>query len=1086
MARISEKYPEEVRVHIGNRKNDGEAAPELASEYNVSRTTVYRYAKEAEAFQETRGAFQEFGVSGLNRFGGSVQEDYDRQWRTLTDMVPLVKEMLDHPTVGATAFAVEMTLRRSEWLVEPFKLPDVEEPAEQDLRAARFLEECIDDFSHTFDDHITQVVSMLWYGFAPFEIVYKRRLGADGPVESRFDDGRIGWRKFAFRAQDTLSPGDEWDIDENGGIQAMHQSAPPSYTPVTIPIEKLLLYRTTAAKNNPQGRSALRSAFISWWYSKNFSEIEGIAAERSGAGLPVMYLGKGTSTKGANSDFDFAKQVVRDTRADEQAGVVIPHPKMTSEGVGIEFELLSAPSRSMFDFHKTIERYNHQIAQTLLAQFIFLGLTEFGTQALVIELRDFFAEAVSGWLKTISNVLNRFAIPRLFRMNTFEGLGGLPQLVPGPVGEVDLEMITEAIERVVSSGAVTPDQGVEDEIRRLLSLPEAEETKGTPVNQGKNGKGNGNGSGEGEEEEFAALRGRGPGRRRTWEAATNSYQHELRDIYTTWARDLAVDIEEGETDGEREEILAAALLALQADLVLLGNRRIRDGVRLGLGDEFEMTAAVENAMTFQQFSNERYVKTSLMFDVRQRLNEALADPAVLALGAAGIVALLEKMTARVESYAGGMWGGITIGVGVGSQGKGLYWNRDPQAKHCFPAGTPVLLERGWCPIEDVRCDDMAITRQGPKRVSRLYRQHYRGDLVVVNGEVAATPNHPIWIAGGGWVRADALKVGHQVLSGEIRFPDSNHAVSTRFKIPVLRSVAALLSDLPFSKRFKSGMAVPPVAVNLNDGMPIFEHGIHNKFGLDKDILPMSDSKRRQEGKKPFFKFSRLALLKFTMPFHKSYEILFNYFWMFCAPFRQLRLHFGALGRIFVAEHIAPRRFVDAFAVFLGSKAQAMFSLLYRLMSRYMMETVFPSAATSIPTNNALSKASLLFGINSLPVTVVGLAAGQRTEAETRPSRGIPAPFALHLNSVAHLDTLYHDDTVYNLEVEDAHEYIAGGLLVHNCDDCLEFGERSYDSYDAMLTETGGLAPGIGVQCDGNCRCGLAAELVEASREYVRP
>jgi len=254
MAHTSEKYPEEIRLHIGSRKNSGEPAPKLASEYNVSRTTVYRYAKEAEVFQEERGGFQEFGVTGLNRFGGSVQEDYDRQWRTLTDMVPLVKEMLDHPTVGATAFAVEMTMRRSEWLVEPFKLADVEEPAEQDLAAARFLEECKDDMSHTFDDHITQILSMLWYGFAPFEIVYKRRLGDTGPAESKFDDGRIGWRKLAFRAQDTLAPGDEWEIDENGGIQAMRQSAPPSYTPVTIPIDKLILYRTTAAKNNPQGR----------------------------------------------------------------------------------------------------------------------------------------------------------------------------------------------------------------------------------------------------------------------------------------------------------------------------------------------------------------------------------------------------------------------------------------------------------------------------------------------------------------------------------------------------------------------------------------------------------------------------------------------------------------------------------------------------------------------------------------------------------------------------------------------------------------------------------------------------------------
>ncbi|KKK97119.1 hypothetical protein LCGC14_2655950, partial [marine sediment metagenome] len=447
--------------------------------------------------------------------------------------------------------------------------------------------------------------------------------------------------------------------------------------------------------------------------------------------------------------------------------VVIPHPKMTenNEGKGALLELLSPPAKGMIDFHQTIERYNHQIAQTLLAQFIFLGLTEFGTQALVIELREFFAEAISGWLRTIANTLNRFAVPRLFGMNTFEGLGGLPQMVPGPVGEVDLEMITEAIERMVTSKTVIPDQSVENEVRRLLSLPEAEETEGAPVDRRR-------GNENEDEEEFAALRGRGPGRRMTWEAATNSYQRELRDIYSTWSEDLSLDIDEAETDGEREELLAAALLALQADLVLLGNRRIRDGVRLGLGDSFEMTPDVENAMALQQFANERYVKTSLMFDIRQRLNEALADPAVLALGAAGLFALLGKMGARVESYSGGMWGGITIGVGVGSAGKSVYWQRDPQAKHCFPADTEISIPGGKKPIQELKVGDLVDTLSGPKQVIRLYHNEFDGRLLRIragNYKVSCTPNHP-FLTQRGWIAAEDLCDGDQA----VLYEDTGH------------------------------------------------------------------------------------------------------------------------------------------------------------------------------------------------------------------------------------------------------------------------------------------------------------------------
>jgi hypothetical protein len=40
--------------------------------------------------------------------------------------------------------------------------------------------------------------------YSLFEIVYKRRKGMDNKVPSKFDDGKIGWRKFAPRAQEIV------------------------------------------------------------------------------------------------------------------------------------------------------------------------------------------------------------------------------------------------------------------------------------------------------------------------------------------------------------------------------------------------------------------------------------------------------------------------------------------------------------------------------------------------------------------------------------------------------------------------------------------------------------------------------------------------------------------------------------------------------------------------------------------------------------------------------------------------------------------------------------------------------------------
>jgi DNA-binding phage protein len=467
-----QKILNDAQIRAVSESFDELGATALAKNYGVSRQTIYRavesFAKDDKPSAATSSKvppYSEFGVTGLNRFGGSVREDYNRTWQNLLTMVPLVKEMLDHPIVGATMFAVEMYIRTAEWSVVPSG------DGAQDEAARKFLEECMGDMSHTFAEHITQALSMLSYGFAPFEICYKKRQGDEGTHLSQYDDGRIGWRKFAFRSQDTLSPGHEWEFDKNGGIKGMYQKHQWDKPEVFIPIEKMILYRTTAAKNNPQGRSALRAAYMAWYYAKNFAEIEGISAERMGGGLPVIYLGEGTSKAGTRSDFDFAKSVVRDVRSDEQAGIVFPYQKQGQDGRGVLFELVSPPAKGVVDFNRAIMRYNQQISQTLLAQFIFLGLTEYGTQSLAVELTDLFADAMSGWLTVVTDVLNRYIVPRLFKFNTFN-VEILPKVTASPTQDADVEKVLNAITLAVGAGVLLPDEGVERHVRGMLEFPQ--------------------------------------------------------------------------------------------------------------------------------------------------------------------------------------------------------------------------------------------------------------------------------------------------------------------------------------------------------------------------------------------------------------------------------------------------------------------------------------------------------------------------------------------------------------------------------------------------------------------------------------
>ena len=82
--------------------------------------------------------------------------------------------------------------------------------------------------------------------------------------QSRFNDGLIGWDKISLRSQTTI---DKWAFSRSKEILGMWQRDDFMGGPtVFIPINKLLLFRTTKKKNNPEGKAIIRNAFKPWYY----------------------------------------------------------------------------------------------------------------------------------------------------------------------------------------------------------------------------------------------------------------------------------------------------------------------------------------------------------------------------------------------------------------------------------------------------------------------------------------------------------------------------------------------------------------------------------------------------------------------------------------------------------------------------------------------------------------------------------------------------------------------------------------------------------------------------------------------------
>lgn len=404
----------------------------------------------------TKPNLQELGATGLSHYAGRVYEEFipelagDRWCR-------VARRMMNDPVISAVLFSIEMLAREVDWTFEPAS------EAKADMEAAEFFRGALfEDMSLTWDDTLSEILTFLAWGWCYPEILYKSRQG-EGPDptrRSRFTDGRVGWRKWASRAQETR---DRWEFDEGGGVRAMIQAPPPDFRERRIPIEKALLFRTSAHKGNPEPPGILRRAYRPWYFKSRIENIEGVGIERDLAGLPVAWVPPELLSSEASPEekqvLSVVQQIVTSIRRDEQEGLVFPlaYHEGTSNKL-YDLTLLTSGGRRQFDTSAIIQRYDQRIAMTVLADFIFLGHTAVGTYELSADKTELFSVALGAWLDMVCDVVNRHAVPRLGDLNGMPR-ESLPRLRRGTVEAPDLAGLGDYITKLTGAQiSFTPQQ----------------------------------------------------------------------------------------------------------------------------------------------------------------------------------------------------------------------------------------------------------------------------------------------------------------------------------------------------------------------------------------------------------------------------------------------------------------------------------------------------------------------------------------------------------------------------------------------------------------------------------------------------
>lgn len=407
--------------------------------------------------------FLEYGRTGQKKSNGQFYEEFEEELKGRR-AIEVYREMaVNDEIIVAFLYCIKTLIRQATFYIEPGG------KTAMDKKAATFIEEALADITPGWTQTLNEILSFLTYGWSIFEICYKRRNGKTKDVctSSNYSDGLIGWSKFAIRAQDTLYA---WEYDpEHDDLIAFSQVAPPDYEIRTIPIEKCLHFRIDGEKENPEGRSVLRGAYKPYYFKSKFQVMEGIGIERDLQGLPILIPDEDTDIFGDDEDsalrLQYAQNLVSSIRRDAIEGVVLPP--------GWELKTLQGGTNNT-DVQKAIERYDKRIAGTVMADFIILGQEGHGSYALAENKTDTFFLAISSYLDLICEVFNAQAIPKLINLNgqKFGTLTDYPKMKHSDIDTKDLSEIADYVVKLVSAGALTPDETLQRYLRQEADLPE--------------------------------------------------------------------------------------------------------------------------------------------------------------------------------------------------------------------------------------------------------------------------------------------------------------------------------------------------------------------------------------------------------------------------------------------------------------------------------------------------------------------------------------------------------------------------------------------------------------------------------------
>ena len=236
-----------------------------------------------------------------------------------------------------------------------------------------------------------------------------------------------------------------------------------------------------------------RNAVLDWFFLKRISEIEAIGIERDMTGLLVMEVPQEILSTTASAEARALRSsleiMLGRLKRDEMEFAMVPAETDTQgKPTGYKLKLLSSGGRRQIDTPAVKNYYKLGILQSVLAQFIQLGMDGIGSYALASSQTNTFAMSLGAFLDLITSTFNRFPVARLMRLNGISS-DYWPELVHGDIEAPPLSEIGSYIQSLAVSGQLPEDDRIKRKLLEFAKLPQPEEEEAAKADSIKKSKG---------------------------------------------------------------------------------------------------------------------------------------------------------------------------------------------------------------------------------------------------------------------------------------------------------------------------------------------------------------------------------------------------------------------------------------------------------------------------------------------------------------------------------------------------------------------------------------------------------------------